>query len=47
MIRNLIAAIALMIVASGCASTGESTLHPLLNPASGGAPATWPCNASG
>jgi hypothetical protein len=37
----------LAFFACGCASTNESMLRPLLNPETGGAPATWPCNASG
>jgi hypothetical protein len=47
MIRNCIVAVALAIAAAGCAAGGGDTLRPLFDPASGGAPATIPCNASG
>ena len=45
--KNVFAAVVLALIACGCASTNESMLRPLLNPATDGAPATWPCNASG
>ena len=45
--KRLVVAMLLALVMCGCASNNESMLRPLLNPATDGAPATSPCNASG
>jgi hypothetical protein len=45
--KHLMAAVVLALITCGCANTHDSMLRPLLNPATDGAPATWPCNASG